>query len=157
AFVAVMATSVHGRTFDFAIFLGLISLIFLGMSFLLGPQLVRQDFRQDLAMADVLKTYPMHGWQLALGELLAPAVILTAVQWLLVIVAAGLTANLGQPVPLPLRLAVGVGLAIIAPMLNLLVLIIPNAAVLMFPGWFQTGKEAPQGIEVMGQRLIFAL
>jgi len=27
----------------------------------------------------------------------------------------------------------------------------------MFPGWFQSGKDAPQGIEATGQRLIFAL
>ena len=45
----------------------------------------------------------------------------------------------------------------IAPMLNAVTLIIPNAAVLLFPGWFQTGKDAPQGIEATGQRLIFAL
>ena len=41
-------------------------------SLLLGPQFVRQDFRQDLAVADLLKMYPMRGWQVALGELLAP-------------------------------------------------------------------------------------
>ena len=43
------------------------------------------------------------------------------------------------------------------PMFNLISLVIPNAAVLLFPGWFQTGKDAPQGIEATGQRLIFAL
>jgi hypothetical protein len=36
-------------------------------------------------------------------------------------------------------------------------LLIPNAAVLLFPAWFQAGKDAPQGIEATGQRLIFAL
>src|SRR5206468_2229820 len=35
--------------------------------------------------------------------------------------------------------------------------VIPNAAVLVFPSWIQTGKDAPQGMEVMGQRLIFAI
>ena len=41
--------------------------------------------------------------------------------------------------------------------LLLISLTIPNAAVLLFPAWFQTGKDAPQGIEATGQRLIFAL
>jgi hypothetical protein len=42
-------------------------------------------------------------------------------------------------------------------MLNLIVLQIPNAAVLLFPAWFQAGKEGPHGIEATGQRLIFVL
>ncbi len=42
-------------------------------------------------------------------------------------------------------------------MLNLITLQIPNAAVLLFPAWFQTGKEGPHGIEATGQRLIFML
>ena len=43
------------------------------------------------------------------------------------------------------------------PVFNLISLLIPNAAVLLFPSWFQTGKESPQGIEATGQRLIFML
>ena len=34
-------------------------------------------------------------------------------------------------------------------------MLIPNLAVLLFPSWFQTGKDAPHGIEATGQRLIF--
>jgi len=59
-------------------------------SLFLGPQLLRHDLRQDLPAADVLKMYPLRGWQLVLGELLAPVVILTAIQWCVLIVAAGL-------------------------------------------------------------------
>lgn len=136
---------------------GIMAIVFLGISFLLGPQLVRQDFRHDLPMMDVLKTYPLSGWQLALGELLAPAVILTALQWLLIVVCLGTSASFGNDVTLGWRLAVASGAAVIAPVLNLVTLIIPNVAVVMFPGWFQTGKDAPAGIEATGQRLIFAL
>ena len=42
-------------------------------------------------------------------------------------------------------------------MLNLVTLQIPNAAVLLFPAWFQAGKEGPQGIEATGQRIVFVL
>jgi len=42
-------------------------------------------------------------------------------------------------------------------MLNLITLLIPNAAVLLFPAWFLPGKQGPQGIEATGQRIIFML
>jgi len=128
------------------------------MAVLLGPQLVRQDFRQDLQHADMLKLLPMRGWQIALGEILAPAVILTAVHWLLIIVAVALLPRMAEGnISGSLVLALGAGAAVVLPMLNMISLLIPNAAVLLFPGWFQPGKDAPHGIEATGQRLVFAL
>ncbi len=130
----------------------------LAISFFAGPQLVRQDFRQDLPMADVLKTYPLRGWQVALGELLAPAAILTGFQWLLIILVLSVLARSHEhDFPIGLVTAIASGLAMIAPGLNMVSLLIPNAAVLVFPGWFQSGKDAPQGIEATGQRLVFLL
>ena len=144
--MAVLISTLNARTFNLAVVLGTMSLMFLVMSFLIGPQLLRQDFRQDLPMADVLKAYPLRGWQVALGELLAPAAILTGVQWLLIVLSAGLSANLGErPLPLDLRLAIAGGLAMVAPVLNAVTLMIPNAAVLLFPGWFQTGQGRAAG------------
>jgi len=125
---------------------------------LIGPQIVRQDFRQDLPNVDLLKLYPMRGWQLALGEILAPALILTGVQWLLLLVAAAFAGPLASgKVSGGLVVALGVSIAVVLPALNLISLLIPNAAVLLFPSWFQAGKEGPQGIEATGQRLIFAI
>jgi ABC-2 type transport system permease protein len=145
------------RGFALADFVGLFAMMFLMMSFFIGPQLMRQDFRQDLPMADVLKTYPMKGWQVALGELAAPVTILTGIQWILIALAASLGVRLHQNnFPLEWRLALGGSLALLAPALNCVTLIIPNATVLMFPAWFSAGKENTQGIEVMGQRIIFA-
>ena len=73
------------------------------------------------------------------------------------LVAAGCFAQIGGDLSGALIVAMAVGAAIMLPMFNVISLVIPNAAVLLFPGWFQTGKEAPQGIEATGQRLIFAL
>lgn len=132
--------------------------MFLFWSLLLGPQLLRQDFRQDLALAEVLKMYPLRAWELATGELLAPAVILTAIQWGLLLVGLLLLGGKSLPgIPASLLLAIGSSLAISLPPLNLLTLQIPNAAVLLFPAWFQPGKEGPQGIEATGQRILFML
>ncbi len=124
----------------------------------IGPQVVRHDFRQDLPQADVLKSFPLRGWQIALGEILAPAVILAGFQWLLLILVVGFPSRLGKlPVPGSLVVAGALGAAVVMPMLNLISLLIPNAAVLLFPAWFQSGRDAPQSIEATGQRIIFAL
>jgi ABC-2 type transport system permease protein len=138
--------------------LGLVAFMLMLWSLLIGVQLLRMDFRQDLPLADLLKTYPLPGWQLALGELLAPAAILTCIQWLLLVVILGMFwqtrgLGLGQPE----RLGLGFGVALILPLLNLIILEIPNAAALAFPAWFQSGRGGAQGIEATGQRLIFML
>jgi hypothetical protein len=139
--------------------LGVIAVLFAAMTVLIGPQLIRQDFRHDLPMADLLKTYPLASWQLALGELFAPAVILTFTQWLLLAFAAATFTGFGgeEAIAPGLRMGIACGAAVIAPGLNFIILIIPNAAVLLFPGWFQAGRTGPQGIEATGQRLIFML
>jgi hypothetical protein len=142
----------HGISIVVAFFVA----IALGYSLLLGPQVLRLDFRNDLPLADILKTYPMRGWQIALGEILAPVAVLAACQWLLLLVGAGLLFYL--PIKQEaLFLAIALGAAIVLPVLDVLLLLIPNAAVLLFPSWIQTSKDSPRGIETTGQRLIFAL
>jgi hypothetical protein len=138
--------------------LGMIALMLMIWSLLVGTQLLRQDFRQDLPLADLLKTYPLRGWQIALGELLAPAAVLTCIQWILLIVLIGLFWRTGGAMLGRLDwLGLGFGAALIMPVLNLILLQIPNAAALAFPAWFQTSKGGGQGIEATGQRLIFML
>lgn len=137
--------------------MGLIALMFLVYSVVLGPQIVRHDFRQDLLMADTLRMFPLPGWQIALGELLSPAAILTGAQWCLLIVLVGFIPKEWHGFGLPRLLAASCGAAINLPVLNLISLLIPNAAVLLFPAWFHLGKSGPQGIEATGQRLIFFL
>jgi hypothetical protein len=138
--------------------LGMLAAMIMFWSVLVGPQLLRQDFRQDLPLADLLKTYPLRGWQLALGELLAPVAVLTSIQWLLLMVMLVLFwRSSGGGLGWPDWLGLGFGAALIMPMLNLIILQIPNAAALAFPAWFQSAKGGGQGIEATGQRLIFMI
>ena len=89
---------------------------------------------------------------------LAPAVILTAIQWCLVVFAVGVFSQTQQSfLAGGGSFAIGLGLVALIPALNIIVLLIPNAAVLLFPAWFLPGKEAAQGIEATGQRIIFML
>jgi hypothetical protein len=137
---------------------GGVALIFSTYVLIAGPQFARQDIRSDLIHADLLKTYPLPGWQIVLGELLAPTVILTGVLWLTLLTAVVTL----QPVGLgltwltpSLRLAAGLGLAVVAPVMVALQLLVPNAAALLFPGWFQMSRTRGGGPEVIGQRMIF--
>lgn len=141
--------------------LGVAAGLMAGWSVLFGPHVARMDFRQDLPQADILKSWPLRGWQVVLGEMLAPAAILASVQWLLIGIALALLAADATPGPLAGPLSVKVGAAVAAamllPVMNVISLLLINAAVLAFPAWLQSGRESPQGIEAMGQRLIYAL
>ena len=144
------------RAQNFSTLAAIIIAVVLGYSLLLGPQLLRLDFRQDLPMADILKTFPLRGWQIALGEILAPVVVLAGFQWLLLL--AGFALVLFLPGKYEgLMLAIGISAACLLPVLDFLLLLIPNAAVLLFPSWIQAGKDSPRGIEATGQRLVFAV
>ena len=138
--------------------LGMASGMLVIWSLFIGPQLLRQDLRQDLPLADILKMYPVRGWEVALGELLAPASILTGVQWLLLLVGSALLWNSpSSHLSRAATLAIAAGAALVLPLINLILLQIPNAAVLLFPAWFQPGKDRTAGIEVTGQRIIAVL
>ena len=124
---------------------------------LLGPQIVRQDLRGDLANADILKTYPIEGWRLALGELLAPTAVLTLLLWACILVCACAIDPSGSmewlsPVR---RMTLAACLGIVAPFVCLLQLIVPNAIMLLLPDWYQAARTRGAGIELLGQRLIF--
>ena len=133
-------------------------LIFAGYVLVVGPQFARQDIRGDLAHADILKTYPLAGWQIILGQLLTPAVILTGLLWLLLLGAAILLrpeADAGDALSTIEHFAGAGALAILVPALVLLQLLVPNAAALVFPSWFQATRTRGGGPEVIGQRMIF--
>ena len=137
--------------------LGMVALMMLAWLLLIGPQILRVDMRQDLPVADLLKMYPLRGWQVMTGELLTPVVLLTVVQWLLLGLAIVLFSRVpgGKFLPLAMRLSGGVSLVILVPMLNLILLSILNAACLLFPAWVPAGPSRPRGIEAIGQQLIF--
>jgi hypothetical protein len=133
-------------------------LAFAGYVIVVGPQFARQDIRSDLPNADILKTYPLAGWQIVLGELLTPVAILTGVLWLALLTVAltlqpgGNTAAWLTPA---VRTILALAVALVTPALVTLQLIVPNAAALLFPGWFQLTRVRGGGPEVVGQRMIF--
>ncbi len=158
----VVGTSSAGNSSGFAGFQAIVASVsgmLLFMSLLLGAQMVRQDFRSDLPQMDLLKSLPMPSWQIVLGQLLAPVVILGALQWLLLAVLIGSTLG-GVFVRSPLlmwRWPAAISAALLLPALDAMVLLLPNTIALLFPAWAGTSQGRGGGIEVMGQRLIFGL
>lgn len=125
--------------------------------FLIGPMFVQRGLRDTVDQLDILKSSPLHGWQIALGQLLTPVLIITGVQWLLLLLAmlcfraeAGATLWTYGNV-----FSAGVGLLLMAPPLCALMLCVPFAGLLYFPAWTATIGARNGGFEVMGQRMIF--
>jgi len=157
------------------LFVTMLCVMFFMMSLFIGPSLLRVDFRADLNVADQLMLYPLPGWQIVLGEILAPVAILTAVQWLLILAVAmfftlpevavhttgdttvtQLSAQ-NHAIPLELRVGFALAAAILAPAIDLIMLIIPNAVALLLPSWVRFDKNAPRGFENFGQMIILAI
>jgi ABC-2 type transport system permease protein len=130
-----------------------------GYTLLLGPQIARQDLRNDLPNMDLLKTYPIEGWRLALGELLAPAALLSLILWVCILVCAFAVDSRGviEWLTPAVRVTAAVCLALAAPFLCLIQLIVPNTLMVLLPGWYQASRSRGGGIELMGQRMILGL
>lgn len=135
------------------------SAIAAGYTVMLGPQIVRQDLRSDLPNIDLLKTYPIEGWRLALGELLAPALILSVVLWCTIVAAAASIDPAGEIEWLTpgVRVTAVACLAFAAPLLCIIQLIVPNSIMVIFPGWYNSSRSRSGGVEMFGQRLIFSV
>ncbi len=155
--------------------IGIVCLGLLFISLLAGPSLLRVDFRADLLVADQLMLYPLPGWQIVLGELLAPVAVLTAVQWLLILAVAMFTTVPAHEIhvvtdsadtqttvaahglALGLRVSLALTAAILVPAIDFIMLLIPNAVALLMPSWVRFDKNAPRGIENFGQMIILAI
>ncbi len=128
-----------------------------GYVLVIGAQFARQDIRGDFQRIDILKTYPLAGWQIVLGEMLTPAAILTGIIWLCLLgFVLNLDARMGMSYLTPaVRVVGGIAAAVVVPPLVMLQLFVPNAAALVFPSWAETMRSRGGGPEVMGQRMIY--
>ncbi len=126
-----------------------------------GPMFMRREVQQTLAQLDITKAYPLAGWQIVLGQLLSPVVLLTFIEWFFLLSFVLATAALKQEIALLTLLGLGGmgGIGLVVPPLAGLLLCLPYAGVLYFPAWAATSPQQTGGggIEVLGQRLIFML
>ncbi len=134
--------------------MGFIALALAGYTLLLGPQIARNDLRQDLANIQVLKTWPVSGTELLRGEILAPWVILTVMAWLFLLAGVAFIDPSDIGLTVMDRMSYGVAAMLIAPGFILAQLVVQNSIAVMFPAWISTSVVRARGIDVMGQRLL---
>ncbi len=138
---------------------GVLSLVATGLTILLGPQMMRNDLRQDLANLALLKSWPVRGMALVRGEILAPALVLSCISWLLIGIAVLLYPP-ANPAAAAARmlvrhpLALGVSASALAPAAILTQLVVQNALAIMLPAWMVTSHSQSRGIDAMGHRLL---
>jgi ABC-2 type transport system permease protein len=130
----------------------LVSLIMVGQS-------ASAQLRKGMASMDLLKTYPLPGWKLALGELAGPVLLGSALQWAAIGIGTLLISGfVGRNADTMKTLAlVASALAVLLPMFNLSMSILPSAAALIFPGWIKPQDATASGIENTGLRLMIGV
>lgn len=136
--------------------LAMVCLALVAMTVVMGPMMLRNDLRQDLANLDVLKSWPVSGAALVRGESLAPTAVLTAVAWLGLIGAAVLSSRLFTALGVTAagRLSVVLAALIVAPGIIATQVVVQNALAVLFPAWISVGASRAHGLDVMGQRML---
>ena len=139
--------------------IGVGSYMTLLISFVMIAQHAASQLMQGIAAMDLLKTYPIPGWQIALGELIGPVSLGTLMQWSsLGIGVMLLRTNVPDSVlEQPAVLYSVAGFALLLPAFNLSFAILPCACALLFPGWFRPQENASPGIEASGLRLMLGI
>jgi hypothetical protein len=136
-----------------------IAMMMIGMSSLLAPMIVQGRLRETLDLLDIFKSSPLRGWQIALGQLLTPAVLALLFQWsgLLLIWICILVGGYAEYGRNALTWSGLFGVALLAPLLSALMMCIPFAWILWFPAWAQSLGTRGGGFEAAGQRMLFSL
>ena len=126
-----------------------------GILIVIGPQWVRNDLRGDLLKLDLLRSYPLRGWSVVIAEVSASTLVLTAIQLSLFAIAylAFLGRNTMTP-DLEERTLLLSAALVYLPGINLLGMLIQNAAALLYPAWVRLGSGRAGGIEALGQNML---
>jgi hypothetical protein len=134
----------------------IVCVIFLILTITLGPQMVRNDLRQDLTYLPVLKSWPVPGRAIVRGEVLAPTIVLSSIAGVLIVAICIWTRTDAAPIfdSIAGRVTAGLAALSVLPGLIGLQVVTQNALAVVFPGWVTIGPAHAAGIDVMGQRLI---
>ena len=117
--------------------------------------------RFDLSQVEQMRMWPVPGWRIVLGSMLAPIVIMSGIGWLFVLTAASMqpavpSENMQWLTP-ALKWALAGGLALLIPAVTALQLIGPYGTALLFPAWALSARPGQRGFDAMGARLILAV
>jgi ABC-2 type transport system permease protein len=119
-----------------------------------GPQIARSDLRTDFEHLDLLKTWPVRAADVIRGEMAWPVLVVSAVAWVAVVVAALFSGTALPTVSFVSRWSFAIAAAFAGPALIAAQFAFHNTATILFPAWVQLGSQRTRGIDAMGQRLI---
>ena len=138
----------------FAQMMGVFAAIGCGFTTLMVPQMLRIDLREDLRHLELLKTWPVRAAAVVRGEIAWPAMLVTAMAWVLGVVALSFSGAVFERAGLAWRLSIGLAALILIPGVVFAQYAIHNTLALLFPAWVPLGSSRPRGVDAMGQRLI---
>lgn len=116
------------------------------------------ELRQDLLLAEVIKTLPLPGWQIVLGQMLGPAIACTFWQWIAVALCVAGNATLSIKSASPhLQHVVMLVITLAAPLLSFGLMLGPIASTLLFSHWLRPGPYVTTGMDAAGLRFLAAL
>ncbi|MGE3818518.1 MAG: putative ABC exporter domain-containing protein, partial [Isosphaeraceae bacterium] len=110
---------------------------------LVAPSMVGFDFRTDLDRMESLKTLPIPASRLAVGQLLAPALLISVMEWITLAILISVSPEIWGWL---------VGLAALLAPLNVLLITIENVYFLWFP--FRMNSSSGVDFQAMGRQLI---
>jgi ABC-2 type transport system permease protein len=150
--VAVLSFDPEGTLAEIA---GWLAALWAAIMIVIGPQWVRNDLRGDLLKLDLLRSYPLRGWSVVIAEAAASTLMLTAIQFsLLAIAYLAFLGNQTMTPDLEERTLLLLAAVVYLPAINLLGMLIQNAAALLYPAWVRLGTGRPGGVEALGQNLL---
>jgi ABC-2 type transport system permease protein len=150
--VAVLSFNPEGTLAEIA---GWFAVSWAAITIVIGPQWVRNDLRGDLLKLDLLRSYPLRGWSVVIAEAAASTLMLTAIQFsLLAIAYLAFLGNQTMAPDLKERTLLLLAAVVYLPGINLLGMLIQNAAALLYPAWVRLGAGRPGGVEALGQNLL---
>jgi ABC-2 type transport system permease protein len=119
-----------------------------------GPQLTAQSLRRELQSVEWLKACPVPPSQIVFGQILGPALVWSAIEWVGGIVLLLGAAGVPRALPNPALVAplIAAGALLFLPPFNIVASLVPSGVMLLFPGWFKPGEV--RGIEATGLGII---
>ena len=134
--------------------IGLIALAGSAYATLLGPQLLRLDFRQDLEHLELVKTWPIRAAAIVRGEIAGPAIAMSGIACALIALASMFSGVIFPRVPANIRADITVAALLFSPTVIFGQYALHNSIAVLFPAWVPLGAGRPRGVEAMGQRML---
>jgi ABC-2 type transport system permease protein len=139
--------------------IGEVSILFVALTVLMGPAMLRIDLRQDLGHLALIKTWPVRGPAVIRGELLAPAIALSLFAAAAIVIGSAFAPGLllvdeagaGARVTFAIAAMLAVTAVIVAQ------LVVHNGIAVSFPAWVELKVATGAAAMEMNVRMMIVM